>query len=428
MKFKLKKHQKRTIKYLIKNKYVICSLGMRLGKSICSLETWRRTGGRLLIVCPASLTGNWEEEVRKWYGRKYVISTFTEGKQIYKPFDTDIAIISFDLAQKAECLFEWADTVIGDEIHLLAAMEALRTEYFHRVVFENSIKRLILLSGTPVLNRVKDYYSLITLCHYNPEVKTSKFLKKYPDNVAFADHFSRRIEFKMKVGHKRFKIITWSGHRNVPELKKILEGIYIRIPTDAVITGVETIEEDVLMSKASDKRLALEFEKLKKVFKASEELSINAPIKAASALNKVPFTVQFVQDTMKRFEQCVIYTDHVESCEALAKAFEVPPITGKISAKKRLAIAAEFRAGKWPVIVATYKSFSTGVDLSVADVLVTNDRPWEPGSLDQAIYRIKHLDSKGKKFVYHIQGSPEDAKIDRKIRGKKKTIKAVVEK
>jgi SNF2 family DNA or RNA helicase len=401
-------HQHETVEYAVANPYCVLALGMRTGKSVCTLALWDKFKLPTLIICPAYLIANWKNEIRKWLGDTPIITTIQSGKEIYDVFDSDIVLISYTLVQKAENLFKWAEMVVCDEGHYLASMEAQRTEFIHRCVYENSIKRLYLLSGTPIKNRIKEFYSLLALCNYDPAKKKSDFLDRFDDSIAFADYFSFRKEKEIRVRGRTVKLITWDGLRNEKELKQYLKGHYIKFRTEEVLKLQPFIFEDVLVSDKQDKKLIEAFESY---FKERKNHSVMPDYKAEAALAKVPFTAAYAKDLIEKVGQVVVYSDHVKPAEAIAHALGVTAITGQTPMKDRMAAQSRFQSGESKAIVATIKSFSEGVSLTRSNNLVFNDYPWVPGEIRQAMFRIQGVDQKKQCVIHRILGSPQDSHI-----------------
>lgn len=430
-------HQVKTSNFAVSNPYSLNCLDAGLGKSSVALDVWEKTGGNLLIICPSYLVLNWIKEIRKFLGDSPVVTPIRKGKEIYDLLDTDIAIISYDLAIKAENLFEWADMIIADECQNLKNMEAKRTASFHKNIFENNIKRLSLLTGTPIQNRVAEYYSLLCLMYYRPGIK-SDFLEKFPSQITFSDHFSFRHEFKMPVWKhgKRIMatVVNWTGHRNVEELKKYLKPFYIRFKSEDILDLPDTLEKEYHISDSDDLELLREFKEYfgkkvqekhgNKIRLVAKNASVKSNYKAKAALKKAPFTVQYVKNLLEEVDSVVIYTDHVDSCEDIARGLGVKPITGKIQAPDRFRISNDFQSGKTKVLVATIKSFSTGIDLTRSCNLVFNDIPWVPGEIHQAIHRIRRLTQKRNPVVHFVYGSVQDRIITKSLTKKSETIEA----
>lgn len=414
-------HQIVSQKYLLDNPFSIAALEMGLGKSPVTLGVFENVGGRLLVVCPSYLILNWKDEIDKCFGEgRFQVTMIRKGEQIYDLFDTDICITSYDLAQKSEYLFEWATMLVADEGQELKSMKAKRTEYFHRVVYENSIKRLHILTGTPITNRVQEYYSLLALMNYDPNGKPSDFLDRFPDEITFADYFSFRHEFKMELPDgRRIPIVKWDGVRNKEELKGYLKNHYIRYLSKDVLLLKPLRYKDILISEIEDKKL---FQAFTSYYEKDGTESVNPTYKAEAALKTVPFTVKYVKDLLQQRECVVIYTDHKLSCEALAQAFGVPAITGDMPSKRRFEIGKRFQNGEGQVIASTYKSFSTGVNLTRAKDEVQNDPSWVPGVIQQAEFRIQRRGQTQACTIHRIHGSPQSKRIYEKLQEKMITI------
>lgn len=424
-------HQLRAHEFALKNPYCILALEMGLGKTFCTLYMQEflksKKRGRTLVICPSYLIPTWIEEINKHCDPSIKYRVFDSGNAIdLKIKNVDIVISSYNLVQKAEFLFRWAYMVAIDEAHSLKSVEAQRSEYIHRVIYENSVPRLVLLTGTPIKNRVMEYYSLIALCNYNPKKKTAKFLDKFPDAITFADYFSHRKQFTIKVNGREIKQVQWEGVRNEnkAELKRWLKPIYFRIKSSEVLDLKRPIVKDILISNTDDLELLAEFNTF---FEAEENGRTNVTKKIEAAIQKVPFTVKYVLESYNggELDCAAIYTDSVEACERLAEGLGVSPITGKISVKKRHAIANRFKTGKDDFIVATIGSFSQGVDLTRSANLVFNDFSWVPGDMDQVIFRIQRRNQKRRCTIHKIHGSPQDKYIDNKLQIKRKVIEEV---
>lgn len=415
----LKEYQERAISYALENPYSILGLDCGLGKSRIFIEIREKLGGNCLVVCPSYLVNNWVHEIRKWAPPETVITAIQKGSQIYELVDTDYAIISYDLSQKAEHFFEWADLVAFDEAHALKSQKAKRTQYIHRVVYENSIKRLHLLTGTPIKNRVEEFFSLLALCNYSPHTPDSPFLEKYPSSIDFADHFSFRDEYTIEINGRYIPIIKWTGIRNVDELKGWLKGKYINIKSEEVLDLPEVTIKDFFASNEPDLELLRAFNAY---FKLGDTDKINPTAKAQAALRKVPFTVKYAENLLEEAGCVLIYSDHVEASEAIAKAFKVTALNGKVPSAKRLLISQNFQSGEGRVLVATIGALSTGVNLTRASHIILNDYPWTPGDLKQTIYRIQRIGQKNRCFVHRIIGSPQDSHIMKVCDEKMKTI------
>ena len=459
----LTEKQKLMLAYGEAHPYAILAADPRLGKTRVAILLAKKFAPNTLVVCPAYLVPNWRREIKKWSPESSV-TTFQSGKEIYDVCDSDFVVTSYDLVQRAEFLFEWADMVISDETHNLKNMAAKRTQFLHRAIYENSIKRFYELTGTPIKNRVKEFYSLMALVYYEPGCDQS-FLDEYPDEITFAERFSYSDTYEINVTTKRGRrmklpVTNYHGLRNRKELKRWLKGRYLRVRADEKdlppISYLDTLvkdSDDANLLKAFNsffvdeseirKMLRGTAEKLKREVemgritkKESTRLkgladrearqmrtgSVLPEHKRNAAIQKIPFTVKYVEDLLESVECCLVYSDHKEPCQTLANHFKVPAITGEMPAKQRASLVNDFQSGKIRVLCATVGSLKEGADLFRARDLVLNDPSWVPGDIFQVINRTRALGHKEPRTVHRILGSPQDAKIWEVLEAKMETI------
>jgi SNF2 family DNA or RNA helicase len=418
LKLPLKENQMGAMTMALGQKYSILALPMGSGKTPIGLAIKEKSGSkRCLVICPASLILNWRNEIKKFLDDK-VVSVFKSGKEFYYPVDSDYVICSYDLAIKHPFIFSWADILICDEAHYLKDMGSKRTEAIHRHIYEYSVPRVLLMTGTPLVNRVKEFYSLIAICEYSPEKKFSEFLDKFPDHITFADHFSFRREFEKWIRNRPIKIVKWEGLRNVEELKKWLIGKYIKIESNLAPINYK----DVMLADFDDKSLLDAFNK------SMEDLEGIMPnIKEKAALRKVPLTVSYISDLRKAElieGPVVVFTDHRASAHLLAKELGAPTaITGEMSVAQRQKLADRFQAGEIETLVATFGSFSQGHTLTKSNYMVMNDYPWAPSIIRQAEFRINRIGQNRPCYVDRIFGSSQDEYIFKTLLDKEEVIK-----
>lgn len=452
--FSLAPYQRRGRDFCLENKYAILAMEMGLGKTFTSLEVFntlydrsvRRNQGRadkqrlgeeaLLIVCPANLIPTWQREIQKFYGSKFLVDVVSAGNKVYRLFDTDIVITSYSLVQKAEHFFNWATMVIVDESHNLSSMESKRTTFLHKSIYENQVPRLALLTGTPIKNRVREYYSLLALCHYNPEIEETgeDFLNRFPDDISFADYFSIREEYQMKIKKKngkkgrRFNVVQWNGTRNRKELKRILKPFYFRLKSEDYLDLPPYLEKSVLVSSTPNHALLKEFEAYFSSGGEEEEDRTKATptFKREAAMKTVPFTVEYVKGLLSQgVGKVLVFSDHPGPAEAIAAELGGGFIHAGVSGKRRDLLTEKFQHGDLQVLSGTFKTLGTGYTLTSAWNTVFNDIPWVPSDERQAIYRLHRISQKRRVVVHRIFGSPQAEKIWEALEEKRSVIKKV---
>lgn len=409
--FELRPFQVEGAMFLEKHHYAILGDDMGLGKSVQALTLVNSVRDKTLISVPAYLIGNWQAEVDKFYPHLSSI----------------IDIVSYSSLKKVS--WKSYGTVIADEAHYLKNLEAQRTETFLKMIQTHRPERLALLSGTPIINSLDEFYPLLVLCGLTKHKTNGHNILHYFDNYwKFVHHFcevkKKKIPvFDKRLGKKVTRIVTEiSGYKNLGDLKKFLQLKYLRRMSDDILDLPTLIHLEVNLNKKDVEGLELEFE-------------TGTPFptkKVESALHKVPSTVEYVIDVQKTSGgSVVIFTDHRKSQAELVrllikKGFSVLGFDGSVESEKRFTIVTKFQEGNHEFLVITSGSGSTGYNITKATDVVFNDLPWKPGIILQCVKRIYRIGQVNKCRAHYINLGPIDARINKKLRDKTLVLEAVL--
>lgn len=190
---------------------------MGLGKSlqalyVAALDFERGRAERILVVATNSLKYNWADEIEKFTNFTAQVLDGTPKKrgmqlQNFWANDLDVLIVSYDqlkihLDELTEIGF---DIAIYDEAHTIKNPQAKRTKAFLRM----HTKRTFILTGSPLLNRVNEMW---TMLHKIDPLK-------YPKYWTFVNRFC------VYGGYEGREII---GTKNTAELKEKISSVMIR--------------------------------------------------------------------------------------------------------------------------------------------------------------------------------------------------------
>ena len=162
------------------------------------------------------------------------------------------AIATGDLALFSKCKF-----IVADEAHYLKNHKAKRTQAFHDLILHVKPSNMMLMSGTPIKNRVSEFWSLLQLCYYGG---------KYP---AFKPYYKLFYKFCHKFSFERsfeingIPIVRFDGVRNIPELKQLVNQVYIRRRSEQVLDLPEVTHTNITCKnlKKYDQQLREAFER-----------------------------------------------------------------------------------------------------------------------------------------------------------------------
>ena len=185
---------------------------MGVGKTIqaISLAYIYRDSWPVLIICPGSMKYLWKGEIQKWLGLKdYRINILNSSKQRISQ-EAYFYVISYDLVHNILKKLKKMtfDFVILDEAHSIKNKESLRAKNILPIAIR--AKRLILMTGTPLLAKPYEGYTLLYALRPDLFSYFKKFAYRYcdPQPTPFG--------------------IKWSGASNTKELHWILSTLMIR--------------------------------------------------------------------------------------------------------------------------------------------------------------------------------------------------------
>jgi SWI/SNF-related matrix-associated actin-dependent regulator 1 of chromatin subfamily A len=401
--------QRKGVEYMLKHKQVILGDEMGLGKSLQAATAAEWADLPWLVICPSYLKQNWEEEMAH-----HKILT-----------DKLLAIVSYSSLSKHEKLFSQARTLIFDEAHYLKNMKAKRTQYAQIYAQKYKAENIFLLSGTPIKNRVSEFYSLLRLLGYGDAPNGRNVFRDFPNEYKFNSTFTNKHVRKidLKTGRTLQKV-EWRGIRNKEGLKSYLKEKYKRRMADKVL-DLPDLMENVVYAGDMNEELSRE---LSEDWDAKKSISTT---KLRTAKIKAEFTADYAQDLHKQEEPFVIFTYHPDVAELLegyllSGNIETNVISGSTPADQRSQIVKSFQDGKLDGLILTIGAGSTGFTLTRARHLIFNDLSWVPGDNNQAKKRIHRISQKRRCFIHYIVAGKVDQMIINTLREKEKIIKEIV--
>ena len=238
-----------------------------IGISLLFKENWP-----VLIICPSSLKLVWRDEILKWIPDinkdKINIQIFKSGKDQFKNGEK-FYIMSYDLTIKLEEKIKNKNFnfIIADEAHYLKSPDAKRTKCLMPIIQKS--KRVLLLTGTPILSRPVELYPLLTMLRPDLFHNFSIFGNRYCDPK------------------RNFFGVDWTGSSCAKELNYILKNIMIR-----------RLKKDVISQLPPKKRQKVEIQTDSKVIKqiAAINISTDGLFQKLNELNNSSFNARIDYD------------------------------------------------------------------------------------------------------------------------------------
>jgi len=393
-------HQKEAIEKLSGSRRFILADDMGLGKTTCTIIAALETGAKkILIICPASLKINWQREIENYSDRPVYIS---EGKKFST--ESDFVIVNYDILknfhdtkEKDNSLLNQSnfDLVILDEAHMISNPQAQRTKIINH--FVKNIKRVWLLTGTPMTSRPMNYYNLLNIIE-------SPVAQNW---MAYAIRYCQGYQFMAG----RRKVWNVTGASNLEELRdrtskqilrrlkedvldlpdKIISPVYLRLKSKEYeeLMGEYYAWYDKNPDEASS--LTVQFSKLMKVRKVISN-------------EKTKQTIEIVENIIEQGKKVIVFTNFTESLQTIYQHFgkQAVYLDGSCSKPHRQKAVDEFQDNeKIKVFVGNIKAAGVGLTLTSAEVVIMNDLSFVPAEHSQAEDRAYRYGQKNNVLVYY---------------------------
>jgi len=403
----------------------LCEMG--LGKSLQAIAVADHTESKTLVVCPAFLKRNWQEEIIKHSTlSSYVLGTYEN--TVYH--DADIFITNYEQIKKWKNHIKELniDFIIADEIHYLKNIKAKRTTEFFDLIKDIRPKRFLGLTGTPIKNRIPDFYSLLKICDLGYPAHKQNMTKF--NWWSFAQTFSNPITMSLAHG----TVTKFVGVKQINRLREIVNPRIFRRTSLQAIDLPNLNYKNVWLDKI-DTSLSRSLMDAYRDFDLKGRITDDGitKTKIAAALYKTQFSAKYAKEILDQdVEALVIFSDHIAPAKKILdllvdQNITAKLVTGELPADKRVDIYAEFQKGDFQVLVATIRSSSVGINLTKANHIIFNDISWVPSDLSQAQKRIHRMGQEKPCFIHTILMGSFDEMITKTVYSKLSTINRVLE-
>lgn len=414
-KYGLFKHQVSGIKWLVQKFYspykgAILADQMGLGKTwiaaIAAHEICKREGvSNLLVICPASLIGNWSSELAKLSIKAEVFSNSYQ--KIPEPLDDNYL-------------------VIVDEAHGLQNDKSKRFKAVEKLILGSHFKGLFMLTGTPIKNgRPINLYPLLKLLNHPIAFKKGDYEKRYCD------------------AHVVFNRWDNSGAINLDELAEKTADCILQRKKENCLDLPEKIRSVIELDWVPDVEKKY-FDKYKKMWKKHLDKINSGEIKAGaeavvkinilrqcSSEFKVDWCVELVENLISEGQKVVVFSEFLDTIQQLSKKLNKLDIScreliGSTASSKRTRDVEDFQQGQYDVFLGSTKAGGVGITLTNASNLILLDRPWTPGDAEQAEDRIHRIGQTKSANIYWPQLGEIDKVIDALLQSKSTNIDIVL--
>ncbi|MCC8168450.1 MAG: DEAD/DEAH box helicase, partial [Clostridiales bacterium] len=383
---------------------VVKGAGQVVADSVTERRPW-------IVVCPASLVYNWQDELRRFAPSLsvcLVVGTQKEREEKLRHYgEYDVLVTSYDLLKRdidhyEDCTFkgEILDEAQFIKNHTTAAAKAVR-------LIKSEIHYA--LTGTPIENRLSELWSIF-------DVLMPGFLYGY-------EVFRREIETP---------IVKQQDKDASKRLRRMVTPFILRRLKKDVLKDLPDKLEKVYYAKFETKQQKLydgQVAHMKQVLAMQDEESYKKDkLKVLAELTRIrqiccdPSLIyenydgesakriacmSLIKQAMEGGHRILLFSQFTSMLALLEEdlnAEKIPyyKITGETPKKKRLELVNDFNEGDTPIFLISLKAGGTGLNLTGADMVIHYDPWWNLAVQNQATDRAHRIGQTNIVSVYRL--------------------------
>lgn len=359
--------------------------------------------------------------------------------------------------------------VVFDESHYLSNAQSKRSKqaddlvhgsdrvrrgnYMVRKSGQYEIPNVLLLSGTPIVNRPKELIQQLKImkkldvfggwkkfteryCNATPDYGGSTDISG-SSNLEELNNLLRKsgLMLRRKKADVLDQLPAFQWAALPVEITNMSKYREVEMDTSAWYAK-RAIEEKEFLESIQD--LSAEDQKIAKQHRAddayvraqrAESLTKISALRQVSAEGKIEHAKRWVKNAVDSGEKVVVFAHHKPIVKALVKEFNAPYIAGGVSDINRLKVVDKFQEDpECKVIVVNLRAGGEGVTLTAASKALFVEYAWTYARMDQAISRLHRMGQENKVIGYIMAGvdTVDDYMID-VIDGKEEVTSTVID-
>ncbi|MCR9290594.1 MAG: DEAD/DEAH box helicase [Bacteroidetes bacterium] len=355
---------------------------------------------KALIIVPTTLLTNWQKEILKFAPDLVPAVYHGSNRNLGLLKGADLIITSYGVVRSDTTKLnkhKWL-TIIIDEAQNIKNPSTAQTKAVKKI--KAPVK--IAMSGTPVENRLTEYWSIFDFAN-----------KSYLGNLnKFKENYAKPIEIdrdQIQLDHFR-KVTQPFILRRIKTDKSIIKDLPDKIEKDQFCEL--TSEQNAIYQNVIDTTMK-DIEKMDGISRRGNVLKLITALKqicnhprhflkkgdvSPSLSGKTVLLLQLIRTLLDNDEKALIFTQYQEMGKMLVKmletefGFEVPFLHGGVSRKGRDEMVEDFQNNRaTKVLILSLKAGGTGLNLTAASNVIHYDLWWNPAVEAQATDRAYRI-------------------------------------
>lgn len=438
-------HQIEGIRQLAMMRSFLLADDMGLGKSLQALtvfgiDVYRGYSKSMIVVCPVTLIGNWLDEVEKF--TRFHATTLTGGpkarseqlKEFAALDGPKVLVVNYEKvrAHQIELDSMLFDVGVFDEAHYLKSHKSQRTKACHAL----NVRRKFLLTGTPMLNRVDELWSLMHMI----------------DPAAYPAYWPFVNRYAVFGGWKNKQIIGVQNEReltdriNLVMLRRLKEDVldlpevqYIERRVDLLPEQkllYDSVKDDLSLPRVGELEPDVIENALTKFLRLKQICGTTQDFIGEDISGKLDLVIEDDLEVIGNGHRVIVFTQFRSVLEAYVqrmKKHKIPTwqLHGDVKKEDRQSIVKDWsNATKPGAIVCMLQVAGVGLNMTAARHVVFVDELFVPGLNKQAVdraHRIGADESQPVQVRRYLTRNTIESRVQSILKGKTKLIGSLIE-
>jgi SNF2 family DNA or RNA helicase len=355
----------------------------------------------VLVVCPKSVVYNWVDEINRF--RPGLRTSLYQGPKRKLERAADVTLMTYAVLRLDSDLLaqEAWDIVVLDEGQAIKNLGSQTA----RAAYELQGKFRVLLSGTPVENRLEELWSAMHFANPGLLGGVSDFQERYVNPIASGNpEAATRLRAKI-----RPFVLRRTKREVLPELPPRTDTV-LHVELDEAERSVYdavrvATKKNVAEKLAQGGGVLAALEALLRLRQAACHTGL-VPGQHAETSSKVERLIEALEDAVSEGHKALVFSQWTSLLDRIEPHLHTAQIRfARLdgSTRDRAAVVREFQddAGP-PVLIVSLKAGGTGINLTAADHVFLLDPWWNPAVEEQAADRAHRFGQERPVMVYRM--------------------------
>lgn len=392
---------------------------MGLGKTLqiiaLLLDEKKRSGSASLIVCPASLVYNWENEVHTFAPElsvKTVAGAQAEREEMLTAFSNekfagiDVVITSYDLLKRDLAFYlkhEFRFQIIDEAQYIKNAVTQAA-----KAVKAVRARTRFALTGTPIENHLGELWSIFDYLMPGFLFTSGKFKKMFETPIVRDGDQEMLSMLKKMTGPFLMRRLKKDVLKELPD--KLETVLYSRMEGEqqSLYQANAALLKEQLLGGGADSagdrmQILAELMKLRQI--CCEPSLCFEKYKGGSA--KLETCMELLENGTEAGHKILLFSQFTSMLDIIAERLKKEKIscymlTGATSKKERMQMVSSFQKDDVKVFLISLKAGGTGLNLTAADIVIHYDPWWNVAAQNQATDRAHRIGQENQVTVFKL--------------------------